>query len=483
MKVSKICCIGAGYVGGPTCSVIAHKCPDIQVTVVDLSEQRVKEWNSDRLPIYEPGLAEIVVGSRGKNLHFSTDIASAIRGADIIFISVNTPTKTYGHGKNKAADLKFVEAAARNIAETVETGFKIVVEKSTVPVKAAESIATILKAIKRPGVTYQVLSNPEFLAEGSAISDLLSPDRILIGGEKSEDGARAMETLASVYGHWVDREKILTVSSWSSELSKLAANAFLAQRISSINSFSAICERTGADVNEVAKAVGTDSRIGPKFLQASIGFGGSCFQKDILNLVYICEELNLDEVAAYWKNVVDINDYQKQRFTKKIVDTLFNTIAGKKICILGFAFKKDTGDTRESAAIYVAKQLLDEGAKLSIYDPKVTREQIFMDLEHPFISGDDPARVAKLVTVDTDPYAAAEGSHALVVCTEWDEFRGYDYPRIYSSMEKPAFVFDGRRILDHDAMMKIGFHVETIGKKLYNGAPQNGYHTQPSESF
>jgi len=467
--IKSICCLGAGYVGGPTCCIMASQCPDIKVTVVDKSKERIDAWNSDNLPIYEPGLQEVVEQSRGKNLHFSTDIEAAIRGADLIFICVNTPTKTFGLGKGKAADLKYVELAARMIADTVTEGQgrKIVVEKSTVPVKAAESISNILRHNIKPGVSFQVLSNPEFLAEGTAISDLLLPDRVLIGGEETDEGREAICALAAVYGKWVPGDRIITMNTWSSELSKLAANAFLAQRISSINSMSAVCEATGADISEVAEAIGRDSRIGPKFLQASVGFGGSCFQKDILNLVYISECLNLPEVAEYWSQVVSFNNFQRFRFSQRIVECLFNTITDKKICILGFAFKKNTGDTRESAAIYIAKHLMDEGAKISIYDPKVTEQQVRMELSQSCISPEQPDRIDRLVTCHTDAYSAASNAHAVVICTEWDEFVSLDYSRIYGSMTKPAFLFDGRKILDHDALIKIGFHVETIGKRLH----------------
>nr|CAG4650857.1 EOG090X03RJ [Simocephalus serrulatus]SVE94152.1 EOG090X03RJ [Simocephalus serrulatus] len=456
--IRKICCIGAGYVGGPTCSVLALKCPDIQVTVVDRSELRINQWNSSKLPIYEPGLDEIVQKCRGRNLFFSTDMVPALKEADLIFISVNTPTKTFGLGKGRAADLKFVESCARLIADVCERS-KIVVEKSTVPVRAAASIVNILKANTKPGVSYQVLSNPEFLAEGTAVNDLTNPDRVLIGGEISEDGKRAIAALSWVYQHWVPAEKIIHMNTWSSELSKLAANAFLAQRISSINAISAVCEATGADVSEVAKAIGLDSRLGPKFLQASVGFGGSCFQKDILNLVYISESLNLTSVAAYWQQVIDMNEYQKMRFGQRIVQAMFNTITDKHITVLGFAFKKNTGDTRESPAIYVAKHLLEEGACLHIYDPKVERAQILLDLDQP------DEKENSCVRIFDDPYEAAKGTHALVICTEWDQFITYDYQRMYDSMLKPAFAFDGRKILDHAALTKIGFHVETIGKR------------------
>ncbi|CAH0383256.1 unnamed protein product [Bemisia tabaci] len=463
MVIKKICCIGAGYVGGPTCSVIALKCPDIEVTVVDKSSERIQQWNSNKLPIYEPGLYEVVLKCRDKNLFFSTNINKAITEADLIFISVNTPTKLNGNGKGRAADLKYVEGAARMIADIAQSN-KIVVEKSTVPVKAAESILRILRANHKKGVKFQILSNPEFLSEGTAIDNLINADRVLIGGEESEGGQQAIKELSWVYEHWIPAEKIITTNTWSSELSKLAANAFLASRISNINSLSAVCEATGADISEVANAVGKDSRIGSKFLQASIGFGGSCFQKDILNLVYICECLNLPEVASYWQQVIDLNEYQKTRFTKKIVELLFNTVSDKKLAILGFAFKKDTGDTRESPAIYVAKTLLDEGAKLHIYDPKVEATQILDDLTHPSFTP-DPEGVRKAIEIYDDPYQATAGTHAVVICTEWDEFIGLDYEEIYSNMMKPAFIFDGRKILNHDKLANIGFFVHTVGKQ------------------
>ncbi|KAL8559568.1 hypothetical protein ACOMHN_018731 [Nucella lapillus] len=485
MSVKKICCIGAGYVGGPTCSIIAYKCPELQVTVVDVNHQRIAEWNSEELPIFEPSLDQVVKSCRGRNLFFSTDIDSAIQEAELIFISVNTPTKTYGLGKGRAADLKFVESCARRIAE-VSKSSKIVVEKSTVPVKAAESITNILQANVKPGIKYQVLSNPEFLAEGTAVADLLNPDRVLIGGEQTAEGQEAVSALGWVYQHWVPRDKIITMNTWSSELSKLhwvprdkiitmntwsselsklAANAFLAQRISSINAMSAVCEATGADVSEVAHAIGTDSRVGPKFLQASVGFGGSCFQKDVLNLVYLCECLNLPDVAAYWQQVVDMNDYQRRRFSKQIIQRLFNTVTSKTIAVLGFAFKKNTGDTRESSAIYICQHLLEEGAHINIYDPKVKKDQIIRDLTRPEIT-DCPERVQELVSICPDAYTAAANSHALVICTEWDEFANLDYRDIYNKMLKPAFIFDGRLILDHSALQEIGFNVEVIGKRL-----------------
>ncbi len=452
----RICCIGAGYVGGPTMAMIAAKCPHIRVDVVDLNAERIAAWNSSDLPVYEPGLDELVSGSRGKNLFFSTEVKASIHAADIIFVSVNTPTKTFGVGAHKAADLRFIEAVARTIAEVAETP-KIIVEKSTIPVRTAEAIKTILASSEK-GLKHQVLSNPEFLAEGTAVVDLTSPDRILIGGEQTEGGLAAIEALVSVYANWVPRERILTTNLWSSELSKLVANAFLAQRISSINSISALCEKTGADVDEVARAIGTDSRIGPKFLKASVGFGGSCFQKDVLNLVYLCGHFGLPEVAAYWDQVIIMNDWQKHRFAERVLRTLFNTVTGKRIGVLGFAFKKDTNDTRESAAIYVCKDLIEERAKLSIYDPKVGSAQICKDLA---IEEDHPN-----VEFATNAAQAAAGAHALLVLTEWDEFRQLDFEAIYQSMVKPAWIFDGRSLLDHAKLRQIGFKVYSIGKPL-----------------
>jgi UDPglucose 6-dehydrogenase len=456
----KICCIGAGYVGGPTMAMIALKCPEIKVTVVDIDARRIAAWSQGPLPIFEPGLDDVVRQARGRNLFFSTDLDGAIREADMIFISVNTPTKTYGVGAGRAADLQHVEACARRIAE-VAGGDKIVVEKSTLPVRTAESIRAILSA-RVGGPKFQVLSNPEFLAEGTAVRDLEAPDRVLIGGEETAEGRVAVQLLVEVYAHWVPRKKILTTNVWSSELSKLTANAFLAQRISSINAISALCEATGADVDEVAHAIGTDSRIGPGFLKASVGFGGSCFQKDILNLTYLCDHFGLPEVARYWEQVVTINDYQKGRFTQRIVRTLYNTIAGKRLAVLGFAFKKDTNDTRESPAIQVCNDLLTEKARVAIYDPRVPAEKIFAELG---LSADVPGgHTAGLVEVCSDAYAAARGAHALIVCTEWDEFKTLDYARVAKEMLQPAFVFDGRNILDLAALRALGFTASGIGK-------------------
>ena len=462
MKITKICCIGAGYVGGPTMAVIAQKCPEIQVTVVDLNQRRIDLWNDEdvnNIPIYEPGLSEIVAESRDRNLFFSTDVDKAIDEAQLIFISVNTPTKTYGSGKGMAADLKHIELCARQIAR-VSKDDKIVVEKSTLPVRTAEAIKSILDHTGN-GVQFQILSNPEFLAEGTAIQDLLNPDRVLIGGDTTPEGQRAINALANVYANWVSRDKILTTNVWSSELSKLTANAFLAQRVSSINALSELCEKTGADVTEVAKAIGMDSRIGPKFLKASVGFGGSCFQKDILNLVYISKSFGLNEVADYWEQVIIMNDHQKRRFAKNIVQTLYNTVADKKIAFLGWAFKKDTNDTRESAAIYVADDLLNEQAKICVYDPKVSEDRIFNDLDA--LGSRSPEMNRKGVSSHQSPYDACKDAHAIAILTEWDEFAEYDWNKIYDEMQKPAFVFDGRNLLDSKVLSQIGFVYQSIG--------------------
>jgi len=459
MKVTKICCIGAGYVGGPTMAVIAKKNPNIKVTIVDINQARIDAWNDSdvsKLPIYEPGLAEIVEETRGRNLFFSTEIDKAINESEMIFISVNTPTKTYGKGKGMAADLKYVELCARNIADVAKTD-KIVVEKSTLPVRTAQAIKSILDNTGSD-VKFDILSNPEFLAEGTAIQDLLNPDRVLIGGE-SED---AIESLASIYGSWVPQAQILRTNVWSSELSKLTANAFLAQRISSINAISELCEKTEANVNEVAKAIGMDSRIGPKFLQSSVGFGGSCFQKDILNLVYIARSYNLQAVADYWEQVIILNDHQKRRFADHLISTLYNTVSGKKIGFLGWAFKKDTNDTRESAAIYVADHLLNEQAIIAVYDPKVSNEKMQSDLN--YLNTRSEAENSKLVHATKTPYDALKDAHAVAIMTEWDEFKTYDWKKIYTEMKKPAFIFDGRNILDKSEMEKIGFEYSSIGQ-------------------
>ena len=462
-RIKNICCIGAGYVGGPTMAVIAQKCPEINVTVVDINESRIAAWNDkdvENIPIYEPGLSQVVKEARNRNLFFSTDVDAAIDKADMIFISVNTPTKTYGIGKGMAADLKYIELCARQIAR-VSKNDKIVVEKSTLPVRTAEALKNILDNTGN-GVNYQILSNPEFLAEGTAVNDLLNPDRVLIGGDiETKEGKEAMQALVDVYAHWLTEEQILTTNVWSSELSKLTANAFLAQRVSSINAMSELCEKTGADVNEVAKAVGMDTRIGAKFLKSSVGFGGSCFQKDILNLVYISKSLGLNEVADYWEQVILMNDHQKRRFAANMVKTLFNTVSGKKIALLGWAFKKDTNDTRESAAIYVADYLLNEQAEIVVYDPKVKPEQIYADLDYLGTRSEQENR--SLVSVVSDPYEATKDSHAVAILTEWDEFKDLDWQKIYEEMLKPAFLFDGRRLLVKQTMEEVGFEFYAIG--------------------
>lgn len=462
MKITKICCIGAGYVGGPTMAVIAQKCPHIQVTVVDLNTDRIAAWNDEdvnNIPIYEPGLSAIVAEARGRNLFFSTEVEKAIDDAQIIFISVNTPTKTYGKGKGMAADLKYIELCARQIAKIAKDD-KIVVEKSTLPVRTAEAIKSILDNTGNH-VQFQILSNPEFLAEGTAIEDLLNPDRILIGGDPSVEGQNAVQALVDVYSNWVAPEKILTTNLWSSELSKLTANAFLAQRISSINALSELCEKTGANINEVAKAIGMDSRIGPKFLKASVGFGGSCFQKDILNLVYIAKSYGLTAVADYWEQVIIMNDHQKKRFSNNVVQTLYNTVADKKIAFLGWAFKKDTNDTRESAAIFVADDLINEQAQIAVYDPKVSHKKVLADLD--YLETRSTEKNAKAISSFESPYDACKEAHAIAILTEWDEFVGYDWQKIYDNMQKPAFVFDGRNILNKVELEAIGFVYQAVG--------------------
>ena len=462
--VKSICCIGAGYVGGPTMAVLALKNPEIKITVVDVNQERINAWNDsnlDLLPVYEPGLAEIIAKTRNVNLFFSTDVDQAIDEAEMIFISVNTPTKTYGVGKGMAADLKYIELCARQIAR-VATSPKIVVEKSTLPVRTASTIKTILKNSEN-NVAFEILSNPEFLAEGTAISDLLNPDRVLIGGDyHTNQGKQAINTLVSIYENWVPSNKIITTNIWSSELSKLTANAFLAQRISSINAMSAICEATEANIDEVAYAIGKDSRIGEKFLKASVGFGGSCFQKDILNLVYIAQSFGLNEVASYWEQVILMNNYQKKRFARKIVSEMFNTVSGKKIALLGWAFKKDTNDSRESAAIDIANYLIEEQAELHIYDPKVTSQQILSDLER--ITNLPIDQLSSKITIHSNSSEIFQKAHAVVILTEWDAFKSYDYEAIKKQMFEPAFLFDGRNILDPTKIKQIGFQYYGIGK-------------------
>jgi len=456
-----ISCLGAGYVGGPTMAMIALKCPTIKVIVADINPNQIAKWNSNKLPIYEPGLDEVIKVTRNRNLFFTDNVTQAIKDSEMIFVSVNTPTKLYGIGAGKAADLKNWELAARHIRK-VANGNKIVVEKSTLPVRTAQSMLRVLNTNSK-NIRFNVLSNPEFLAEGTAIKDLSKPDRVLIGGNSGHWNQKAVKKLVWVYSHWVDKDKILTTNLWSSELSKLVANAFLAQRVSSINAISALCERTGADVSEVAKAIGMDKRIGSKFLNASVGFGGSCFQKDILNLVYICESLGLKEVAAYWEQVIIMNDYQKKRFSMRVVKSLFNTVNDKIITLLGFAFKKDTGDTRETPSVYVGGYLLDERAKLNIYDPQVTKDNIKKDFMYYKMVKDEQTYNER-VNVFDNAYDACKNSHAILILTEWDEFKSYDWEKIYDTMSKPAFLFDGRNILNLKLLDKVGFNVYGIGK-------------------
>ena len=450
--MSNILCIGAGYVGGPTMAMIAKNCPEHKITVVDINKDRIDRWNSDELPIYEPGLLKVVKEARGRNLFFQTDVAEATTDADIIFVSVNTPTKMFGEGAGKAADLQFWEKTAHEILANCRKPEVVVVEKSTLPVRTAEAMAKILESGKS-STKFSVVSNPEFLAEGTAIEDLTNPDRVLIGGEQNEHGRNAAETVAALYAHWVPQERILLTSVWSSELSKLVANAMLAQRISSINSISALCERTEADIAEVSKAIGMDTRIGPKFLEASIGFGGSCFRKDILHLSYLCEYYGLPEVADYWESVIRINEWQTDRFFQSILQEQFNTLAGKTITLLGFAFKQDTGDTRDSPAIPVCEKLLAEHACVRIHDPKAL-ENARQDLKE--IQGD--------ISFVEDVYEAADCAHALALVTQWKEYRELDFERIFQAMAKPAFIFDGRNHLDHKKLYEIGFNVFPLGK-------------------
>jgi UDPglucose 6-dehydrogenase len=450
--MTNILCIGAGYVGGPTMAVIAKHCPEHRVVVVDINAAKIAAWQSDQLPIYEPGLDEVIRCARGRNLFFSaTDLGRHIAEADIIFVSVNTPTKTFGQGAGKAADLQYWEKTARQILEN-STSPKVVVEKSTLPVRTAQAMERILNSNDN-GLHFDVISNPEFLAEGTAIRDMEDPNRVLIGGRETPSGQRAVQAIFDIYAHWVDRERIITTNLWSSELSKLAANAFLAQRVSSINAISALCEKTEADVAEVAHAIGTDSRIGPRFLRASVGFGGSCFKKDILNLVYLCECYGLYEVAAYWEQVVTMNEYQQARFVSDMVTAMFNTVAGKRIALFGAAFKANTSDTRESPALAVCRALLEERAIVVMSDPYALDN-----------ARADLGEAAERVVFEPDPYAAAEGAHAIAVLTEWPQFVELDYEALHASMVKPAFIFDGRNILDHGALYALGFNVYAVGR-------------------
>ncbi len=464
-EIKNICCIGAGYVGGPTMAVIAEKCPNIKVTIVDINKNKIEKWNSknlDDLPIYEPGLKEIVNEQRGKNLFFSTDIEKNISIADIIFISVNTPTKESGIGAGQAIDLKWVESSARQIAKFAK-GYTVVVEKSTLPVNTAKTIKEILLSSKidnQENKNFSIISNPEFLSEGTAIENLRNPDRVLIGGEDEE----ALKIITNIYSRWIVKDKILTTDLWSSELAKLIANAFLAQRISSINSISALCEKTGANIKEVSLAIGADSRIGPLFLNAGPGFGGSCFKKDILNLIYICNHFGLEEVSSYWQKVIDINSWQSNRITEIIVNSLFGTLKDKKIAILGFAFKANTNDTRESRAINICTSLIDEGAILQIYDPRVTKEQIAKELN-------SSPRDSKKISDNKGSWIKSKSINdsfdnidAVVILTEWDEFKNLDWDSLSKKMRRPSWLFDTRSISNVEVARKNGINIWEIGR-------------------
>ena len=469
VKILNICCIGAGYVGGPTMAVIAKMCPEINVHVVDINQEKIDLWNSNdlnQLPVYEPGLSELVNDCRDNNLFFSTNIEEKIEISEIIFMAVNTPTKTYGKGKGMAADLTYIEKCSRQILKYSKSN-KIVVEKSTLPVRTAEKIKSIL-CNKDTDINFEVISNPEFLAEGTAIDDLFKSDRVLIGGDSTKSGISAVQTLCNIYSRWIPREKILTTNVWSSELSKLVSNAFLAQRISSINSISALCEKTGADISEVSSAVGMDKRIGKYFLNSSVGFGGSCFKKDILNLVYLSNFYGLNEVANYWHQVVKMNEYQINRFSDTILNNLFQTVSNKNLSIFGWAFKKNTNDSRESASIYVSTNLLIEGAILNIYDPKVNSFKIITDLEYSLSNyGKSKKEISTIIDsqirIHNDLYESVVDSHAVAILTEWDIFKEVNWEIIYKSMIKPAFVFDGRRIVNELNLKKIGLNVFKIG--------------------
>jgi UDPglucose 6-dehydrogenase len=465
MKIKNICCIGAGYVGGPTMAVIALKCPSINVYVVDQNKEKINSWNNtdlDQLPVFEPGLKDIIRETRNKNLFFSSKIDEAINKSEMIFMAVNTPTKSKGEGKGYAADLTYVENCAKMISK-IALKDKIVVEKSTLPVRTAEKIKNILEKNKKPNVKFEVLSNPEFLAEGTAIQDLFKSDRVLIGGDDTSTGRNAVKCLVEIYSNWIPIERIVTTNIWSSELSKLVSNAMLAQRLSSINSISALCEKTGADIEEVSKAVGFDHRIGSSFLKSSLGFGGSCFKKDILNLVYISRSLGLDEVADYWERVVEINNYQTTRFSQKILSLLNYSLHNKVITILGWSFKKNTNDSRESASIYLAEKLLDKEAIINIYDPMVKDSRIISDLKNLMIDKDITKHLSR-INIFSDPYSAINESSLLAICTEWDEFLGYDWEQIYNSMQKPAWICDGRNLLNTKELKSIGFKIYSIGK-------------------
>jgi UDPglucose 6-dehydrogenase len=468
MKIKNICCIGAGFVGGPTMAVIAIQCPEIKIHVVDHNKEKIKLWNHsdlDKLPVYEPGLKEIIAKTRNKNLFFSSDVEKFINESEMIFLAVNTPTKQSGEGKGMAADLTNIEKCAQTISEVANQD-KIIIEKSTLPVRTAEKLKQILNS-KNNDIKFEILSNPEFLAEGTAIKDLYKSDRVLIGSEDTESAKEAVEKLCEIYERWIPKEKILLTNIWSSELSKLASNAFLAQRISSINSLSAFCEKTGAKIQEVASAVGKDIRIGDKFLNASIGFGGSCFKKDILNLVYLSNYYGLNEVGEYWHQVVKINDYQKSRFVKKILESLKDRIVNSKIVLMGWSFKKNTNDSRESASIYLANELIKKGANIIVIDPLSNLSKIKDDLIG-FMGGEDFEdysynEIKDKIQYSTNYFEASKNADAIVISTEYNEFKNYNWKKLYSTVTKPALIFDGRILLDRNKLEKIGFNIYQIG--------------------
>ena len=464
-KIKKICCIGAGYVGGPTMAVFADKCPNIQFKVVDINKDRINAWNSkdlSKLPIYEPKLDLLIQKCRNNNLFFTDELKESIKEADMIFLSVNTPTKTRGIGAGKASDLKWIEASAREISKYSQ-GHTIVVEKSTLPVRTAETIKKILDGCQNHEMnlhenkTFSVLSNPEFLSEGNAIDDLQNPDRVLIGG----DDSNAIDLLARLYSIWVSKNKIIRTNIWSSELSKLVANAFLAQRVSSINSISALCEKTGANIQQVSDAIGMDTRIGSKFLNASPGFGGSCFQKDILNLIYLCEFYNLIEVANYWQEVLKINNWQKNRISKIIVNKLFGNISDKKIAILGFSFKANTNDTRNSPCIDICNDLLEEGSYLNIYDPKVSKKQIEKDLKSKSKNIDQ--LFSKRIRYCETIYDASSDADAIVILTEWEDFKKINWDLVSKMMRKPSWLFDTRFCTEGSIIESSGINYWRLG--------------------
>ncbi|KAF7860368.1 hypothetical protein EAF04_008495 [Stromatinia cepivora] len=438
--LGNICFVGAGYVGGPTAAILALQNPRIKFTVIDKDSLKIKQWNSKHLPIHEPGLPEIIricrdgsrafslsndsskdvesfsgglaernhhvhIPARSPNLFFSDNIEMSLREADLIMIAVNTPTKTYGIGAGKATDMMAVISAVQDIGKYAKAG-TIIVEKSTVPGRTGEFIKNTL-AIHRPHTNFPILSSPEFLSAGTAIRDLLYPDRILIGSSPSRTSNPAANSLASLY-HWLPSSKIVHTSTSSSELAKLVSNAMLAQRISSINSISAICESIDANADEVATAVGMDSRIGCKYLKAGIGFGGSCFGKDIRSLVFLAEELGLDEVVAYWGSVLAVNEWQRRRWVEGIVKALGGGLGRKRLVVLGYAFKRGTGDVRESLAGEVVRMLGEERPGcIVVWDDGCESEVLKEELR-----GVEGARV------EEDLYVACEGADAVLVCRE-----------------------------------------------------------------